>query len=84
MVAAGECIPEVMRCIVTEPCWFNADLSAKLRMETRYLALAKLDLTLAVIPRQAKDLDAHGKLGSLPGAAGKTREPCPAGVECTA
>ena len=35
MAAAGECIHEVVWHIVTAPHWLNADLSAKLHMETR-------------------------------------------------
>ena len=35
MTAAGECIHEVARCIVTALHWLNADLTAELRMETR-------------------------------------------------
>ena len=35
MAAAGECICEVVQCIVTAPCWLNADLLAELHMETR-------------------------------------------------
>ena len=35
MKAAGECIREVAWCVVTAPHWLNADLTAKLRMETK-------------------------------------------------
>ena len=35
MATAGECICEIVRCIVTMLYWLNADLLSKLRMETR-------------------------------------------------
>ena len=35
MTAAGEYVCKVARHIVTAPCWLNADLIAKLRMDTR-------------------------------------------------
>ena len=35
MPEAGECICEVVWCVISAPRWLNADLTAELRMETR-------------------------------------------------
>ena len=35
MPEARECIYEVAWCVITVPCWLNADLTAELQMETR-------------------------------------------------
>ena len=84
MTAAGECICEVAWHIVTVPGWLNADLTAKLQMETRVSSCGIATLLLEKHPGQAKDMDTHGKLGPLSRAIGKAGEPCLARAEGTA
>ena len=50
MTAAGECIHEVAQHVITVPCWLNADLMAKLQMETRISSCGIATLFLQYYP----------------------------------
>ena len=83
MLATGECVCEVVQCIVTALCWLNADLLAKLSYGNHSIQLWHSHPTLTATPRQPENLDACGKLRPLPRATGEDGEPHLAGAEGT-
>ena len=84
MAAAGECIHKVAQCIVTALHWLNADLSAKLRMETRVSSHGIATLLLQHYLDKPRTWMPIAKLVLLPGATGETGELCPTEAEGTA
>ena len=84
MTEARECICEVAWHVITVPCWLNADLTGQATNGDQSIQPWHSHLTLAATPGQAKDLDAHSKLGPLPRAIGENGEPHLAQAEGTA